>query len=149
MGGGVLLTRPENLGARATLGVEAVANGRLTSTLRYNASVNVFRQEIDASGSPVHDRSATLVSGRLNLNWQPTADDFLQISGLWNGDTLLAQGTRDSRAMVNLGYRRKLTETVAFQLTVRDLVRRARRLWHPTFRDRTDRTSAAAPAIWA
>ncbi|WP_428149869.1 TonB-dependent receptor domain-containing protein [Brevundimonas sp.] len=144
VGGGVLLTRPENLGARRDTGVEAVANGRLTSTLRYNASINVYRSEIDASGIPgATDRSDILVSGRLNLNWQPTPEDFVQLSGQWNGDALLAQGTRESRALVNLGYRRKLTETVAFQLTVRDLFDEAGDVITydtPTFRDRTDRT---------
>ena len=143
VGGGVLLTRPENLGARRDTGVEMVANGRLTSTLRYNASINVYRSEIDASGiSGATDRSGTLVSGRLNLNWQPTARDFLQISGQWNGDTLLAQGSRESRAMINLGYRRKLTETVAFQMTVRDLLDEFGDVTTydtPTFRDRTER----------
>lgn len=122
IGGGVLLTRPENLGARTDMGVELVANGRLHSTLRYNASVNAFQQEIDAAGLPgATNRSATQVSGRLTLNWQPTADDFLQINGQWNGEQLLAQGVRDAGRLVNLGYRRKLTEAVAFQLTVRDL----------------------------
>ncbi|MES2859882.1 MAG: TonB-dependent receptor [Pseudomonadota bacterium] len=143
IGGGVLLTRPENLGARRDTGVEVVANGRLTSTLRYNASVNVFQQDIDASGIPgATDRSATLVSGRLSLNWQATPDDFVQLSGMWQGETLLAQGTREAGGMVNLGYRRKLTETVAFQLTVRDLLDEFGDVTTydtPTFRDRTDR----------
>ncbi len=143
VGGGVLLTRPENLGARRDAGVEVVANGRLTSTLRYNASVNVFRQEIDASGIPgASDRSATLVSGRLSLNWQPTAEDFVQVSGMWQGETLLAQGTREAGGMVNLGYRRKLTETLALQLTVRDVLDAFGDVTTydtPTFRDRTER----------
>ena len=34
IGGGVFLTRPENLGSRQDVGVEATANGRLLSTLR-------------------------------------------------------------------------------------------------------------------
>ena len=143
VGGGVLLTRPENLGGRRDTGVEAVANGRVTATLRYNASLNVYRSEIDVSGLPgASNRSGVLVSGRLNLNWQPSADDFVQVSGQWTGDALLAQGTRESRAAVNLGYRRKLTETVAFQLTVRDLFDEAGDVVTydaPTFRDRTDR----------
>jgi hypothetical protein len=67
IGGGVFLTRPENLGSRQDVGVEATANGRLLSTLRYSAGVNVFRQQID-SGSVIGggDREATLASGRLS-----------------------------------------------------------------------------------
>lgn len=143
IGGGVLLTRPENLGARRDMGVELVANGRLHETLRYNTSVNVFQQEIDASGIPGgSDRSATQASGRLNLNWQPTPEDFIQIAGQYNGESLLAQGTREAGGMVNLGYRRKLTETVAFQMTVRDVFNQFGDVTTydtPEFRDRTER----------
>jgi outer membrane receptor protein involved in Fe transport len=143
IGGGVLLTRPENLGARRDTGLEVVANGKLLSTLRYGASVNVFRQEIDAAGIPgATDRSGTQVSGRLNLNWQPTSKDFLQVAGQWNGEALLAQGTREGGGMVNLGYRRKLNETLAFQLTMRDVFDQFGDVTTydtPTFRDRTER----------
>ncbi|WP_287104570.1 TonB-dependent receptor [Brevundimonas sp.] len=122
IGGGVFLTRPENLGSRQDVGVEATANGRLLSTLRYSAGVNVFRQEID-SGAVVGggDREATLASGRLSLNWQPTAKDFVQLSSFWQGDSLLAQGRREAGGMVNLGYRRKLNEQLSFNFTARDL----------------------------
>ncbi|KQY96492.1 TonB-dependent receptor domain-containing protein [Brevundimonas sp. Root1423] len=144
LGGGVLLTRPENLGSRRDMGVELVANGRLHSTLRYNASINVFRQEIDAAGIPgAADSEANVVSGRGNLNWQPTAEDFLQIAGVWQGDTLQAQGTRETEATINLGYRRKLTEKLAFQATVRDLFDNfgdVTTYETATFRDRTERT---------
>lgn len=122
VGGGVLLTRPENLGARRDLGLEVTANGRLHPKLRYNASLNLFRQQIDAAGiTGGQDREGTLASGRLSLNWQPTTDDFVQVSGFWQGESLLAQGTREAGGMVNLGYRRKLTEKLSFNFTARDL----------------------------
>lgn len=144
LGNGVLLTRPENLGARTDMGLELVANGRLHPTLRYNASVNLFRQEIDASNIPGGvNRSGELVSGRLNLNWQPTTADFLQVSTVWTGEQLLAQGTRDSSTMVNLGYRRKLNEALSLQVTVRDVFDNfgdAVTLDTPQFRDRTERS---------
>ena len=150
IGGGVFLTRPENLGARRDVGLEVVANGALIPSLRYNASVNVFHQEIDAAGLPgATDRSGTQVSGRVNLNWQPTPKDFLQIAAQWNGEALLAQGTRDAGGMVNLGYRRKLTETLAFQATVRDLFNQFGDVTTydtPTFRERTERQFAGRAA---
>ncbi|MGO4687583.1 TonB-dependent receptor domain-containing protein [Brevundimonas sp. 2YAF1] len=143
LGGGVLLTRPENLGARTDLGLELVANGRLHPTLRYNASVNLFRQEIDASNIPGGtNRSSDVASGRLSLNWQPTSADFIQVSTVWTGEQLLAQGTRDSTTLVNLGYRRKLTESLSLQATVRDVFDNFRdvvTLDTPEFRDRTER----------
>ncbi len=143
IGGGILLTRPENLGARTAAGIELVSNGRLHSTLRYNASVNLFHQEIDASNIPGGVNSeGEVVSGRLSLNWQPTADDFLQLSGVWTGEQLLAQGTREASTLVNLGYRRKLSETLSLQLTVRDLLDEAvdiSTFETATFTDRTER----------
>ncbi len=123
IGGGVLLTRPENLGSRRDVGLEVTANGRLHPTLRYNASVNVFRQEIDAAGIPGGgDREATLASGRLSFNWEPTAKDFIQVSGFWQGEQLLAQGTREAGGMLNVGYRRKLTDKLSFNVTGRDVL---------------------------
>ena len=122
LGGGVLLNRPENLGGRRDTGVEVTAAGRLHSTLRYNAGFNVFHQEIDAGGLPgSSDRSDTLASGRVSLNWQPTPEDFLQVSAFWQGEQLLAQGTREAGGMVNLGYRRKLTEKLSLNVTARDI----------------------------
>lgn len=123
LGGGVFLSRPENLGARRDTGLEATANGALHSTLRYSAGVNVFRQEIDAAGlSGAEDREGTFASGRLSLNWTPTAKDFVQVSGFWQGDSLLAQGTREAGGMLNIGYRRKLTDTLSFNFTGRDVL---------------------------
>ena len=142
VGGGVLLTRPENLGARRDLGVELTASGRLHPALRYNASVNAFRQEIDAAGIPGgRDREGEMLTGRLSLNWQATPKDFIQVMGFWQGDQLLAQGTRESGGMVNLGYRRKLTDALSLQFTARDILNSfggATTYDTPLFRERID-----------
>ncbi|HEY0599659.1 outer membrane beta-barrel protein, partial [Brevundimonas sp.] len=119
-------------------------NGALHPTLRYNASINAFRQEIDASGIPgATDREGESVSGRLTLNWQPTQNDFLQVSGIWSGDQQLAQGVRETAQLVNLGYRRKLNKDWSLQVTVRDLLDEfgaTTTLETPTFTDRTSQT---------
>lgn len=123
IGGGVLLTRPENLGSRRDLGLELTATGPLTTTLRYSGAVNLFRQEIDSTGIPGGgNRDGTFASGRMNLTWQPTPKDFVQVSGFWQGEQLLAQGTREAGGMVNIGYRRKLTEQLSFVFTGRDVL---------------------------
>lgn len=144
LGGGVFLTRPENLGSSRSTGLELVANGALHPKLRYNASVNVFRQEIDASGIPgAVDSEGESISGRLSLNWQPTTEDFVQLSGIWAGDQLLAQGTREQSTLVNFGYRRKLSTNWSLQMTVRDVFDdfgSTTTIATPTFRDRTDQT---------
>ena len=142
IGGGVLLTRTENLGSRRDMGVEFVANGKLHSTLRYNASLNVFQQEIDAAGiAGAQDRSGTVVTGRANLNWQPTTNDFLQVSYLYQGETLLAQGVREAGGLLNLGYRRKLNDKLSFLVTVRDVLDdfgQTTVFETPNFRDRNE-----------
>lgn len=142
VGGGVLLTRPENLGARRDLGIELTASGRLHPTLRYNASVNAFRQEIDAAGIVGgRDREGEMLTGRLSLNWQATPKDFVQLMGFWQGDQLLAQGTRESGGMLNFGYRRKLNDTLSLQFTARDILNSfggATTYDTPQFRERFD-----------
>lgn len=144
IGGGVLLVRPENLGSRRDYGVELVANGQLHPTLRYNASVNLFRQEIDAVGvAGLTDRSGNVASARLTLNWQPTPDDFLQVSGVYMGESVLPQGEIESAPLLNLGYRRKLTRDLAFLVTVRDLFDEFGNIQTydtSNFRERTDRS---------
>lgn len=144
LGAGVFLTRPENLGSSRSMGLELVANGQLHSTLRYNASINAFRQEIDAAGLPgAVDSEGESVSGRLTLNWTPTEKDFLQVSSIWTGDQLLAQGTREQATLVNLGYRRKINQDWSFQATVRDLFDEfgaTTTIATPTFTDRTHQT---------
>jgi Outer membrane receptor for ferrienterochelin and colicins len=144
LGGGVVLTRPENLGSSTATGLELVANGALTSTLRYNASLNAFRQEIE---SPTLlggvSRSGETISGRLALNWQPTPSDFVQLSTMTTGDQQLAQGTRESATLVNFGYRRKLNDDWSVQATVRDVFDNfgaAIVTETSTFRDRTEQS---------
>jgi outer membrane receptor protein involved in Fe transport len=122
IGGGVFLTRPENLGSSRLAGVELVANGRLHPTLRYNASLNLYRQEIDASNLGfTQAQEGSTFRASLGLNWQPTPEDFIQINGFWNGETLLPQGVREPGGMLNLGYRRKLNDKLSFVGTVRDV----------------------------
>jgi len=142
LGGGVLLTRPENLGSSRSAGVELVANGRLHPTLRYNVSLNAFYQEIDASNLGFANQvDGTTLSGRASLNWQPTQEDFVQLGAFWMGESVYAQGYREGRGMVNFGYRRKLNERLSLQLTVRDLFETMRNVTYyetPTLRDRSE-----------
>ena len=151
LGGGVFLTRPENLGANTSTGLELVANGALHPTLRYSASLNIFRQQIDAAGLVgTVDSEGESASGRLTLNWTPTQDDFLQVSGIWGGEQLLAQGSREQSTLVNLGYRRKLSASWSLNVTVRDAFDdfgSTTTLATPTFTDRTDQVFGGRAAF--
>lgn len=151
LGGGTFLTRPENLGANTSTGLELVANGALHPTLRYNASINIFRQQIDAAGLVgAVDSEGESISGRLTLNWTPTQDDFLQVSGIWGGEQLLAQGSREQSTLVNLGYRRKLSASWSLNVTVRDAFDdfgSTTTLATPTFTDRTEQVFGGRAAF--
>ncbi|WP_282009738.1 TonB-dependent receptor domain-containing protein [Brevundimonas aveniformis] len=151
IGGGILLTRPENLGSSRSTGVELVANGRLHPTLRYNVSLNAFHQQIDATNLGFGNQvDGTTVSGRASLNWQPTPDDFFQLGGFWMGESVYAQGHREGRGMVNFGYRHKLNERLSLSFTVRDLfetMRGASYYETPTLRDRTENTFGGRSAF--
>lgn len=142
LGGGVLLTRPENAGSSRSVGLELVANGRLHPTLRYNVSLNAYHQQIDASNLGFANQvDGVTLSGRGSLNWQPTTNDFFQLGAFWMGESVYAQGYREGRGMVNLGYRRKLTERLSLSLTVRDLFETMRNVTYyetPTLRDRSE-----------
>lgn len=151
LGGGVFLTRPENLGANTSTGLELVANGALHPTLRYSASLNLFRQQIEAAGAPgAVDSEGESASGRLTLNWTPTQEDFLQVSGIWGGEQLLAQGSREQSTLVNLGYRRKLNDSWSLNVTVRDAFDdfgSTTTITTPTFTDRADQVFGGRAAF--
>lgn len=121
LGDGVLLTTRENLNKSRNGGLELVANGRLTPKITYNVSANAFWNEIDAGNLGFSGtRSATTVSGRANLNWQATPKDFFQINAFTSGKRLTPQGHREPFQMVNLGYRRKVSDKLSFVVTVQD-----------------------------
>jgi hypothetical protein len=124
--------------------VELVANGRLAKTLTYNASATVGWAEIEPTGlgGVTSTRSGTTLSGRLSLNWNPTPNDFVQVSGFMNGEQLQAQGVREATGMLNLGYRRKIDEKLSLVFSaqnVLDSFREKIRIDTPTLRERLER----------
>lgn len=122
IGNGVLLTTNANLGHSENTGLELVANGKLFKTLSYNASGNLYWYTIDASNlGYANGRSAFTQSGRINLNWEPTAADVLQLNVTATAKQLTPQGYRAGFSLVNLGVRHKLDDRWALIGTVQDL----------------------------
>lgn len=150
LGGGVLLTTRENLAERSTAGLELVANGQLTPKLTYNVSGNLFREEIGAALLPglgfSPERDGVSVGGRVNLNWQPTAKNFLQLNASVVGRRLQPQGFREPTGTLNLGYRRKVNERLNLLLTAQDVLDSFKDeivIDTPVLRDRVVRTGLA------
>jgi outer membrane receptor protein involved in Fe transport len=122
VGGGILLTTRANLGSSRTVGLELIANRRLGSKLTLNASINGSWNEIDPGALGFSRRSGAGFSGRMSLNWRPTAVDHVQVSGFMSGRTLRPQGYRGTSGMISVGYRRKLSDAVSLVATVRDVL---------------------------
>jgi outer membrane receptor protein involved in Fe transport len=138
--GGVFLTTRANLATTKRAGIEAIANGKFSKTLSYNASATLLWNEIDPRRSGVATpRSGTTGTVRANITWQPSANDYFQLNGFYAGDQLIAQGYRRSSGVLNLGYRRKLSERFSLLLTAQNVLDSARQetvIETPAIRDR-------------
>lgn len=142
LGGGVFLTSRANLATAERAGLEAVANGKLSKTLSYNASATFLWNEIDSrSGGFSSRRSGTTGTARVNLSWQPGKKDFFQLNAAYSGRQLLPQGYRSSGPILNLGYRRKLNDELSVLVTGQDVLSSAKQtivFETPTLRDRLE-----------
>jgi outer membrane receptor protein involved in Fe transport len=146
LGGGVFLTTRANLATAERAGVELVANGKLTKTLSYNGSATFYWNEIDPRiGGLSAPRSGSTATVRANLNWQPKPKDFFQLNAVYAGKQLLPQGYRRSGAVLNLGYRRKVSDRLSLLVTGQNVLDSARQVvvfQTPTLRDRVRQTGA-------
>jgi outer membrane receptor protein involved in Fe transport len=140
LGGGVFLTSRANLATANRVGVEALANGKLSKTLSYNLSGTYLWNDIDPRfGGISSRRSGTTGTARANIDWQPTAKDFFQLNAFYSGKQLLPQGYRLSSGILNLGYRRKFDDRLSFLITAQNVLDSARQVAlfeTPTLRDR-------------
>ncbi|HEY2753714.1 MAG TPA: TonB-dependent receptor [Phenylobacterium sp.] len=125
---GALLTTKANLAESRAAGVELVANGRLTKTLTYNLSTNLYWNEIDATGQGLNKlagfegrRSAFAVGGRGAFTWQPTSRDMLQFNAQLNARRLTPQGYQEPQFISFVGYRHKFDERLSAVVTAQDL----------------------------
>lgn len=144
IGGGVFLTTRANLATADRVGAEAVANGKLSKTLSYNASATFLWNEIDPRvGGVSTPRSGTTGTVRGSLNWQPTPKDFFQFNGFYSGKQLLPQGYRRSGGVLNLGYRRKVNDKLSLLVTGQNVLDSAKQVSvfeTANLRERTEHT---------
>lgn len=124
LGGGVFESTIANLGSNRAAGVDLSANGKLTSTLSYNASLGPYMNWTNTSNLAiaVGERAVAGVGGRVNLNWQATADDMVQLNAIQNGRRLQAQGEIEPSVTFNVGWRHKLGDRLTATVTGQDLL---------------------------
>lgn len=140
LGGGVFLTSRANLATAERAGIEALANGKLSKTLTYNASATLLWNSIDPRTNGLSARrSGTTGNARVNLSWQPGKKDFFQLNAVYSGRQLLPQGHRRSGPILNLGYRRKVNDRLSLLVTGQDVLSSAKQIVvfdTPALRDR-------------
>lgn len=122
LGGGVLLTQRENLANSKTAGLELVAAAPLSKTVTYNVSTDVYWNQIQSPmlGGVKQTRQDVTISGRGNINWQPTKADLVQVNGQINAASLTPTGHVDPLYFMFLGYRHKFTDNFALVTTLVD-----------------------------
>lgn len=121
IGGGVLLNTQANLGHSRNTGLELVANGELLKNLTYSLSGNLYWNEIDPGGLALATaQSAVTESGKGSLSWNPTPKDFFQFNINGRGKTPTGQGYSGAFVTMNLGYRHKFDDKLAFVTTLVD-----------------------------
>jgi outer membrane receptor protein involved in Fe transport len=122
LGDGIFLTQRVNAERTRNAGLELIASGRLAPRLTYNLSANLYWTAFGPTqfGGP-QTRAATTVFGRATVNWQVARNDFVQVSAFENGERLTAQGFVKPTGAVNLGYRRKIDDSLSVLVTMQDL----------------------------
>ena len=116
----VLLTKA-NLPRSRDAGLEFSANGKIGSRITYAASGNLFYDQIDAASLGGAGLRATLgLNTKASLDYRPTRDDTVQISFSRSDGALTPQGSTRAINLLNLGYRRQVSPSLALVATLSD-----------------------------
>jgi hypothetical protein len=67
-------------------------------------------------------RSVVTASGRINVNWQATGDDLLQLNTNFRNRGVGPQGYFEPSWTLNFGWRRKLTDRLTATFTAQDVL---------------------------
>ena len=122
LGNGFSLSTKVNLPRNDSTGLELTGNGRLTATLSYNVSANLFHSQIDASAlGGTGLLSTTGVNAKLKFDLRPTDRDSVQLSATRSDKRLTPQGYVSAINLVNLGYKHQFPGDLAAVATVSDV----------------------------
>ena len=123
LSGSVLLTTRANIGQSHATGVELSASGKLFKSLSYNVSANASYVELFTPGLGLgasgHVRGAA-AGGKAGVTWQATPSDLFQVNLALNAKQFNPQGYTEPTRQLNLGYRHKIDETWALNITASD-----------------------------
>lgn len=117
----VAVTRA-NLGRSLSEGIELAASGKLTKTLDYSVSGNLYANTIDAGNlGYAGQRSALGYEAKLALNWHRGKVDTVQLNLGTTGKRQIPQGYTPASFGADLGARHQLARNFALTATVSDL----------------------------
>ena len=123
IGNALFLATEQNLTRSRDAGFELVASGRLPHGFSYNLSGNYRWNEID--GSPLDftvTKSGSTLGGNGSINWHADPRRLFPVQLLSPGPHLHPPGSfQERRPTINLGYRRRLSDHLAFLATANDI----------------------------
>ena len=122
LSGTVVLITQANLPSDKSEGLELIASAHPVHQWSYGLSANFFYRQLDlpALGTPGL-KSTTGVNAKANLDYRPNGVDTLQLSINHSAKRLTPQGYIDAINLVNIGYRRTLSDQWTAAFTVVDL----------------------------
>jgi hypothetical protein len=132
-----LLTTSQNLSNAQSAGLELVVSAAVSDLMSGNASINVFRDQIDASNLGLgNNKSIVTWKGGLTCNFTLAQSTRLQVNSNYHSSKLTAQGTTVPSYSVNLGMRQDLMDNrLTIVLTASDLFKTRKKetdLYTPT-----------------
>jgi outer membrane receptor protein involved in Fe transport len=106
---GVAITTPQNFGNATTYGLEEIVDWFPAKFWSVNTSVSIFDQKIDGNVVST-DVANEVVSwyGKMIHNFTLSKQSKLQVIGVYNAPTAMAQGTRIAVYNVDLGFQMKI-----------------------------------------
>jgi len=123
LGDGLFENTIVNEGYTHAAGLELTANGKLGPKLSYNASLTPYWAEVNSFNPQFGGRrSVVTASGRINVNWQATGDDLVQLNANVRNRGVGPQGYFEPSWTLNFGWRHKLTDRLSATLTGQDLL---------------------------
>jgi outer membrane receptor protein involved in Fe transport len=142
---GVVLEETVNAGEGETAGADVTISGKLTAALSYNLSLDGYwirlRSSPDIGAFPT--RSAVTGFGHAGLTWRLSPKDLLQLDLVTTAQGLNPQGYSAPTYSGSMGYRRAITDHVAWIVAVKDPFRTLRYKSVENIRGVEDRRVAA------
>lgn len=119
----IQLTTKTNLNTSSSTGLELALSGQFASWISLNASVNGYRNEIDASNIGFSSKkSITAWSSKISSTIALSPKMMLQVNANYYAKRLKPQGYRMPSWIMNIGLRRELIPSKAYLiLTVSDV----------------------------